>query len=330
MVTSIYASITETILQQIKVADPANFVCPWHRTGGNGLPTNALTRRPYRGINILSLWCGGHGAGYTDHRWATYRQWSELGAQVRRGEKGTPVIFYRDLDIGAPGPSRSHQEGTGRRPAAACERRRGICQTKVATPSDDTRSGDGHRFVARSSMVFNIAQVDGYEALDPEPSYPAMVDPTPRFDAFVAATGATIEVGGNRAAYVPATDIIRMPPRERFHSAEGYAATLAHELIHFTGAPDRLNRDLSVRFGSRAYAAEELVAELGSAFVLASLRLAATPSSNHSSYMASWLPLLRDDPRALVTAAAHASRATDYLLALTATTTSVTAEGKGA
>jgi len=135
---------------------------------------------------------------------------------------------------------------------------------------------------------------------------------TPPFDAFVADTGAIVRTG-KTACYLPARDEIQMPDRTLFRSTEGFCATLAHELVHWTGAPHRLDRQLTTRFGSRAYAAEELVAELGAAFILASLSLAPEPHTNHAAYMAGWLPLVRDDPRALVTAASLASKATQFL-----------------
>ncbi len=271
--TDPYSRITEVILRQIETANPGSWTCPWHRVGG-GLPRNALTGRTYRGINILALWCGGQSAGFADARWATYRQWAELGAQVRKGERGTAVLFYRDL------PGASDEETSDR------------------------------RFVVRASTVFSAAQVDG--APNEPDTLCTRIDPTPAFDAFVAQTGAVVRTG-KTACYLPARDEIRMPDRTLFRSTEGFCATLAHELVHWTGAPHRLDRQLTTRFGSRAYAAEELVAELGAAFVLATLGLAAEPHTNHAAYMAGWLPLVRDDPRALVTAASLASKAAQFL-----------------
>ncbi|WP_152047574.1 ArdC family protein [Aureimonas psammosilenae] len=316
MPANVYAAVTATISKQLQTADPAAFVCPWHRSGSTGLPTNANTQRPYRGINILALWCAARAAGFGSDRWATYRQWTALGAQVRRGEAGTPVLFYRELTYesdassGAPRQLPSRQQARGDAESAT---------DRAVSPR-----------VARTSFVFNQAQVDGFEEPDIALDTAAAFDPMPRFAAFVAATGAEIEVGGDRAAYVPNSDLIRLPPRERFHSPGGYAATLAHELCHWSGAPHRLARDLSTRFGSRAYAAEELVAELGSAFVLASLQLATTPHPNHAAYIAGWLPLVQTDPCALITAAAQASRAADYLLGAPASALSETDGGEGA
>ncbi|WP_244475018.1 zincin-like metallopeptidase domain-containing protein [Methylobacterium sp. Leaf99] len=164
--------------------------------------------------------------------------------------------------------------------------------------------------------MFNSAQVDlALPTTDTPVDMPPPV-PLPAFDAFVAATGAQIREGGTRASYVPATDMIHLPHPAAFRTATGYAGTLAHELVHWTGAPHRLARDLTSRFGARAYAAEELVAELGAAFVLADLGFARTPHPDHAAYCASWAPLLRADPRALSHVAAQGSRAADYLTAL--------------
>lgn len=271
----LHARITDTILRQIE-AEPGTWSCPWHRVEG-GLPRNALTGRAYRGINILSLWSGALSAGFVDPRWATYRQWAELRAQVRRGEQGTPVVFYKDLPPGA-----------------------------------QNEDGSDRRFVTRVSVVFNAAQVIGAPDL-PEAGPQALSD-TAAFDRFVGATGAIVREG-DMACYIPSLDEIRIPARNAFRSGQGYCATLAHELVHWTSAKPRLDRNLSTRFGSGSYAAEELIAELGAAFVLAGLGVAPTPHPNHASYIANWLPLLRSDPRAIFTAAAHASRAADYLAA---------------
>lgn len=189
------------------------------------------------------------------------------------------MLFYRDLSLEAAGET---------------------SKDKAAAP----------RFVARASTVFNAAQVDG----TPEPpALPAIpIGPIPAFNRFVAATSAVIRTGAS-ACYLPARDEIRLTERAAFRSAAGYCGTLAHELVHWTRTPHRLDRQLTTRFATRVYAAEELVAELGSAFVLAGLGLAPEPHPNHAAYMAGWLPLVRDDPRALTTAASLASRAAQYL-----------------
>ncbi|WP_083467799.1 ArdC family protein [Methylobacterium tarhaniae] len=284
--TDLHTRLAAIILAQLDTADPASWTPPWH--GADPTPRNARTNRRYRGLNVLALWCAAQAHGYADARWATYRQWAALGAQVRRAERGTLVMFYKELPRGA----------------------------RAETGDVDTTNSAP--FVARAAYVFNAAQVDAAPLAASAPSSMSPPTPTPlsTFDAFVTATGAHITEGGTRACYVPATDTIRLPSRAAFHTPTGHAGTLAHELIHWTGAPHRLARDLTARFGARAYAAEELTAELGAAFVLADLGIARTPHPDHAAYCASWAPLLRADPRALSHAAIQASRAADYLTAL--------------
>ncbi|MCJ2130887.1 ArdC family protein [Methylobacterium sp. E-045] len=288
MPNDLHARAAAAILEQLETADPASWAPPWH--GADPMPRNASTGRRYRGLNILALWCAAQANGYTDARWATYRQWAALGAQVRRAERSTLVLFYKELPSGTDAEATTHDSS---RPAGA-------------------------PFVARAAHVFNVAQVDAAPTRADTPSSDTTILPLPAFDSFVTDTGATIHEGGTRACYVPATDTIHMPARATFHSTEGYAGTLAHELVHWTGTPHRLARDLTGRFGARSYAAEELVAELGAAFILADLGIARIPHPNHAAYCASWAPLLRTDPNALATAATQGSRAADYLAAMQA------------
>jgi antirestriction protein ArdC len=279
MAQDIHQTVTDSIIRTLEAGEAGQWQCPWHRKGGS-LPVNALTGKRYRGINTLSLWVGAQAAGYSDDRWATYKQWGELGAQVRRGERSTLVVFWKDL---------------GR----------------------DEGEDDKPRFVARASYAFNAAQVEGApEAGEPMPASEWHLPEV--FDGFVSRTGARILHGGDAAFYQPSEDWVVMPPRERFPTAQGYASTMAHELVHWSGAKGRLDRDLSGRFRSNAYAAEELVAELGSAFLMAEMGLEAEPHPTHASYLASWLTLLRSDPKAIFTAASAASRAAGYLTALQA------------
>ncbi len=283
MPNDLHTRVAAAILEQLETADPASWTLPWH--GADPMPCNASTVRRYRGINILALWCAAQANGYTDARWATYRQWTALGAQVRRAERSTLVLFYKELPRG----------------------------TDAAAETNGSKKPGSVPFVARAANVFNVAQVDTAPTQVVLPSSGTTILPPPAFDSFVTDTGATIHEGGTRACYVPATDTIRMPTRTTFHSTEGYAGTLAHELVHWTGTPHRLARDLTGRFGAHSYAAEELVAELGAAFILADLGIARVPHSNHAAYCASWAPLLRADPHALATAATQGSRAADYL-----------------
>lgn len=270
----LHQQITDKIVAALETAQASDWRCPWHRRGG-GLPVNAKTNRPYRGINVLSLWAADQIAGFGDARWATYRQWSELGGQVRKGEKSSLVVFYRDY----------------------------------AAENDD---GDPERrFVARASFAFNASQVDGVAPAEPLPQ--GGFEPIEDAETTIQATGARIDYGGEMAAYIPTADRIVMPPRDRFTSADGFYATMFHELGHWTGHASRLDRDLSGRFKTASYAAEELVAELTAAFVTAGLGMASEPHPQTAAYLAGWIKMLRDDKRALFTAAAAASRAADYL-----------------
>ncbi|MGU3663938.1 ArdC family protein [Methylobacterium sp. A49B] len=276
MAFDVHQAVTGKIIATMEAGEAGQWTCPWHRTGG-GLPRNALTGRPYRGINVLSLWIGAQASGYSDDRWATYRQWAELGAQVRKGERSTLVVFF--------------------------------------TEYEDANGEDRKRFVARASYAFNAAQVEGApETGEPLPASEWNLPEV--LDGFVERTGAIVIPGGDMACYLPAQDLIRIPSRTWFPTAHGYASTMAHELTHWSGAKGRLDRNLTGRFKSQAYAAEELVAELGSAFLMAELGLEAEPHPTHASYIGSWIKLLRSDPEAIFTAASAASRAAGYLTAL--------------
>ncbi|MGX9144697.1 ArdC family protein [Mesorhizobium sp. 128a] len=287
MVGGLYRQVTDAVLAQIAHTNGGDWICPWHGSKG-GLPINGTTGHRYRGINILNLWCAAATLGFADHRWATYRQWQAQGAQVRKGEKGSLVLFYKEIE-----------------PA-------GVVSV------DQDRAAE-RRYVLRSSVVFNSDQVDGVKH-EAEPTLASRWI-TEDFDEFVGKTRAAIRFGGTQAFYSPSSDEICLPEKSRFKDPEGYMATLGHELVHWTGAKTRLSRDLSSRFGKRSYAAEELIAELGSAFLLAGLGQAIVPHQNHASYIASWLPLLREDPRAIFVAAAQASRAVDWLFEITSAST---------
>jgi antirestriction protein ArdC len=259
---------------------------PWRRSAKPlFMPENALTRNTYNGINVVSLWVAAECLGYSAPVWATYRQWSELGCQVRKGEKSSLVVFYKEYD---------------------------------SEPDPDKADDDGKRRVARASHVFNAAQVDGFTLPDaPQPLGP--IERLEAVDRFVAATGARIEHGGDRAFYRPSTDHIQMPDEELFGGTatmtrtEGYYATLTHELTHWSGASTRLGRDMGKRFGDAAYAAEELVAEIASAFLCSELGITQDTRADHAQYLAQWLTLMKADSRAVFAAAAKASEAVAYL-----------------
>lgn len=281
----IHAEITNQLIAAIE-ANPGQPSMPWRRASGPlFMPVNALTGNAYNGINIVSLWVSAEVQAYGTPIWATYRQWSELGAQVRKGEKSSLVIFFKEYD---------------------------------ADPNPDDADDDGKRRVARASYVFNASQVDGFTA----PGAPEPLGPVERIaaaDRFIANTGARIEHGGERPFYRPSTDHIQMPDEGLFcgtdtmSRSEGYFATLVHELTHWTSPGHRLARDLGKRFGDSAYAAEELIAEIGAAFLCAELGITQDTRPDHAQYLAHWLKLLKDDSRAIFTAAAKASEAVAYL-----------------
>lgn len=233
---SIYDMITNQIIAVLERGTDT-FSFPWHRsTAPLSRPMNAATGKAYRGVNVLALWASAEAQDFGLGLWATYRQWQSLGAQVRKGEKASPIVFYKVFDN---------------------------------RDDDQTEERDSStRIFARASHVFNASQVEGYampEVLDGE-----NFDPIPQADSFIAGTGVCVRIHGDSAHYTPSTDTITMPDRERFFAtasgsaAQNWYATLLHELVHWSGADHRLARTFGKRFGDNAYAMEELVAELGS------------------------------------------------------------------
>lgn len=285
----VYTQVTNTIIAAIE-AGAGDWQMPWHRSGeGLNRPVNIDTNNAYRGINVVSLWAAAQGRGFSTGTWGTYRQWQNNGAQVRKGEKASLVVFYKEFDV---------EETT-----------------------DDGETEQGKRLMARASWVFNADQVDGYAA----PSLPEPTDPVQALDKaerFIAGTGAIVHHGGSRAFYRPSDDIIQMPERERFlgsetsSATESYYATLLHELTHWTGHDRRCDRQFGKRFGDDAYAMEELVAELGAAFLCADLGVTLTPRPDHAAYIDNWLKVLKADKKAIFTAASQAAKATDFLTGL--------------
>ncbi|MHB0729835.1 ArdC family protein, partial [Roseomonas mucosa] len=249
---------------------------------------NATTGRRYHGINLLLLGMTGMAFAGTDPRWLTYKQAEAKGWQVRRGERGSRVFFFRKLTL-RDGDAAPDAGGEGE----------GATRTVP---------------VLRAYTVFHASQVDGIAPFE-APSVEEASWRTPEAAGTIMRnSGVVFREGGDRAFYCPATDHIQLPPRAAFASPEGYCATALHELAHASGATHRLDRDLTGRFGSQAYAQEELRAELASCFIGAELGLPCD-IPNHASYVASWLRTLREDKREIFRAAAEAQRITDYLLA---------------
>jgi len=280
----VYARVTSEIVNAIEKG-VGNWRMPWHTSGRFAFsPINVTSKKPYRGINTVCLWAAAQSKGYESSEWGTYKQWQDRGAQVRRGEKSTTVVFWKF----ANGTEES-QDG-----------------------DDDQRTASSRLLFTRGYSVFNAAQVDGHSPAS-TPDVPA-IERIAAADAFFTAIGAEIHHGGNRAFYAPASDHIQMPPFQAFEENIAYYSTLAHEHTHWTAKEGRCDRQLGKRFGGNAYAAEELVAELGTAFVCAHLGLSTEPREDHAQYIESWLRVLRADKRAIFTAASKAQQAADYLV----------------
>jgi antirestriction protein ArdC len=286
--TDAHQIITDRIIAMIE-AGAGEFKMPWHRSAKAPLhtPVNCLTKKRYRGINVLSLWASAEEHNYASNEWGTYKQWQEKKTQVRKGEKATLVMFFKEFEV---------------------------------HPDPDDETDNGRRLVARASWAFNAAQVEGYEA----PVLPEDRGPIERIaiaDTFVRGTGATIRHGGERAFFRPSEDLIQMPDEGLFlgdetRRREAYYSTLLHELTHWSGAEKRLNREFGKRFGDKAYSFEELVAELGAAFLCGSLGITNEPRRDHAQYIGHWLSILKEDKKAISHAAARASAAADYLAEL--------------
>ena len=290
----VYTRITSAIVAELEKGTRP-WTRPWSAEHAAGRITRPLRHngQPYSGINILSLWASASVQGFAAPIWMTYRQAAELGAHVRRGETGSPVVYANAL---------------------------------IRTEQDAATGDDVERAIhfLKGYTVFNLEQIEGLPARFHVPADRPRLDPSTRIeraDRFFAATGAELSHGGSRAFYRPSTDSIVLPVFEAFRNAESYYSTLAHETTHWTSHESRLSRDFgSRRFGSESYAVEELVAELGAAFLCADLDLALELREDHASYIANWLKVLKDDSRAIFTAASHAQRAVDFLYGLQATT----------
>lgn len=281
----LHVSVTARIVEELE-RGAVPWLKPW-KTGSAcntpAMPRNASTGRPYRGINVPILWDAADSRGFPVHAWMTYRQAKELGGQVRRGERGAAVIFMKRIEE----------------------------PTEAATEEDAKAR---MRMTLRVYTVFNVAQIDGLpEKTVADVSAPVSRPPEGELTRFVVATRAQVAIGGDIACYFPRRDLIRMPHFASFESAESYFATLFHELGHWTGHESRLNRDQDGEFGSTAYGAEELLAELTSAFLCAQLGLRG--ELRHAGYLQGWIKLLREDVRAIFRAASQASRAAQYLAA---------------
>lgn len=287
MPNDIYAIITDRIITMLEKG-----TVPWQRPwrtrnidGSLRMPRNLTTGRDYRGINVFLL----GSAGFASSDWMTYRQAQAMGAQVRAGEQGLPVVFFKPID------------------------------DRTADDSDTESTSKAARLVVRYYTVFNRIQIDGLPAEEP-----ASVDPVPAFEAIPACetlvqrmpNSPTIQHGAARACYMPMADRVNMPSRDLFNSPEEYYSTLFHELVHATGHGNRLARsgitDICA-FGSTNYSKEELIAEMGATFLCAMTGIDNRTIDNSAAYLNGWIVKLKNDRRILVQAGAAAQKAVDYL-----------------
>jgi antirestriction protein ArdC len=281
----LYQQVTDTIIQQLEMG-----VVPWQRGWEGeeyqlpGLPLNYASQKQYKGINIVLLWCASMKQSYRSAEWATFRQWQEKKELIRKGEKGSMIVYYDTLKKEVDGE-------------------------EIKIP------------FLKSSIVFNRCQLQSYEA-PAEPTdqiRPLLVETIDPVESFIENTHATVAHIGSRACYHRKDDIIYMPDADKFiataqcSATENYYATLLHELIHWSGAEKRLNRTKGKTFGDKDYAQEELTAEMGAAFLSAGFGLPTADKGNHAAYIDNWLQVLRNDKHCILKAASAASKAADYL-----------------
>jgi antirestriction protein ArdC len=279
------------------------WIQPWDaaRAVGPALPRNAATGRCYSGVNVLILWAAVVRHGFPSQAWLTFRQALDLGGAVRKGERGTTVVYANRF---APQGRDGEGGDDGGGEAAGIE---------ASLVGRAPKRPGAIPFLKRFT-VFNAAQVDGLPpSRFPDPAPLSEPEAVPVAEALIAASGVDFRVGGAQAFYNPVHDFVAVPPQPAFHHQINYYRTALHELTHATGHPSRLDRDQRGWFGSRDYAREELVAEMGAAFLCASLGI--VPTVRHADYIAGWLDLLRSDSRAIFRAASAASKAADWLLA---------------
>ena len=274
----VYQEVTDRIITELE-AGTVPWVKPW-ATAGSHMPHNANTGRQYNGVNVLLLWMAAASKGYSSQSWVTFKQAKELGGHVRKGEHGERVVFWRFLD-------------------------------KI---KKDAATGEEHNEripLLRAYTVFNVEQCEGLTLPAREVVELTEHERHAAAEALIACSGARIVYGGGRACYIPSQDTIHMPELGTFNEAAGYYATHLHELTHWTGHKARCDRDLSGRFGDESYAAEELIAEMGAAFLCAELGIKG--ELRHASYLESWLRVLKGDKRAIFTAASMATKAATYI-----------------
>ncbi|WP_024511983.1 zincin-like metallopeptidase domain-containing protein [Bradyrhizobium sp. ARR65] len=283
--TNFYEEISNKIIAELE-AGCVPWVQPWGSAAVKAplaMPENAATRRRYSGINVLILWSAVIERGFSSQSWVTFRQALSLGGHVRKGERGTTIVY---ADRFVPEEEKKRAIETG--------------DEAQAVP-----------FLKRFT-AFNTdqcADLNAKSSAAPTP-LPHMIEP--QVEALIGASGIDFRIGGNKAFYCPSEDYVQVPPSAAYFEPINWHRTALHELAHASGHSSRLNRDLSGAFGTQKYAFEEIIAEISAAFCCASLGI--VPSVRHADYIGSWLKALHEDNRAIVRAAAQASKVADYLL----------------
>ena len=272
---TVYEQITDRIISMLEKG-----TVPWQKPWkvATGLPRNLISKKPYRGINIFLL----HAMSYESPYWVTFRQAQELGGTVRKGEKACPVVFWKQLEV------------------------------------EDKKTGEVEKIpLLRFFYVFNVSQCDGLKNIPAPVESPATVSTTAEEIVAMMPKRPEIKHGLAKAFYSPSVDVVAMPDRARFDTEAGYFATLFHELTHASGHKSRLNRQTlteSAGFGSNPYCREELIAEMGAAFLCGQAGIAENILENSAAYVQNWLEQLQNDKKLIVQAAAQAQKAADFIL----------------
>ena len=271
-------------------AGAGTFTMPWHRAhGALHFPRNVATGKTYQGIDILALWVAAERRGYTSPIRGTFKQWLDAGYPVRNGEKSVTGVFYNDLAF-------------------------------TEENADTGESVDRKIGMVRAFPLFNCAQVEGFAASEEETFTPASFDTHARVDALITSSGIDIVYGGDRAFDAPGPDRVTVSDKERFTgsgtmtAAEAFEATRLHEMVHGSGGEKRLSRVFCKRFGDKADAFEELIAELGAAYLCAQLGVTPIARPDHAQYLGGWLAAMKEDKKAIFTAAGQAQRAATFLM----------------
>ncbi len=287
MKTDIYQQVTNNIIEALEQVSLEDYNAPFARLTAELSPLNPITEKNYHGINTLILWLQQQAQGYKSNEWGTFRQWKEKGANVKKGEKSSMIIFYKRVE-----------------------------------KKDEASSSEDPEFYncLKSYCVFNADQVEGYEpTITREIGDFGTVGRITEIEKFIAESGAVVKEDQNRASFVPSRDEINMPPKTLFFdngqsATENYYAVLLHELTHWTGGKNRLDREqVGHSTDEKKYAFEELIAELGSAFLCSHFRIKQHGRDDHATYIKSWLQALKNDKKFIFKAASQAQKAVDFL-----------------